>query len=130
MPAATVIGYAAWVVILFFCVKWFVQGLKGTRKEKPQNPIKVKPWLLPRTIVAWTLVVLFALMNLAAVNQTYENPQPSQDSSYLIAHGLGIMVGISARIVGLVLSVWWVRKLGRERRQRRLNLADQKTATI
>ena len=67
---------------------------------------------------------------MAAVNQTYKSSDGSEDSSYLIAHGLGFMVGVAIRIGGLALSLWWVRKLGRERRQRRLNIAEQKIATI
>jgi hypothetical protein len=122
MSAATIIGYAGWAMILFFCGKWFIQGLKGTYKEEPQTPVRVKRWLLARTIFAWFLVVLFGLLNIAAASQTYKTPSESEDSTYLIAHGLGMMIGVTARIAGLALSLWWVRKLGRERSQRRREL--------
>jgi membrane associated rhomboid family serine protease len=122
MSAPTIIGYAGWVVILFFCGKWFLQGLKGTYEEEPQPPVRVKRWLLGRTIFAWFLVVFFGLMNIAAVNQTYETPSQSEDLTSPTAYGLGMMIGVTARIAGLALSLWWVRKLGRERRQRRREL--------
>jgi hypothetical protein len=129
MSVTTIIGYAVWVVILFFCGKWFIQGLKDTYKEKSETPVKVKRWLQARTIFAWFLVVLFGMMNIAAANQTYKPSDGSENSSYLIAHGLGYMVGIAIRLGGLALSLWWVRKLGRERRQRRFDIAEQQIAS-
>jgi protein-S-isoprenylcysteine O-methyltransferase Ste14 len=125
MSTGTVIADALWAVILLVCGTWFVQGIKGY-KEKPQLPVKVKRWLLARTIFAWFLVVIFAMMNLGAVGQQNTAPTESSDSS---AYGLGMLIGISIRLVGLALSLWWVRKIGRERRQRRLNIAQQKIAT-
>ena len=119
MSTATVIAYAAWAVILFFCVKWFIEGLRGTHKEKPEPPVPVKRGLLARTIFAWFLVAIFGMMNIAATNQNYAPPQGSEDSAYLIAHGLGMMVGVAIRLGGLGLSLWWVRKLNREWHQRR-----------
>jgi len=119
MSATTIIVYAAWAVILVFCGTWFVQGLKGTHKDKAQPPVKVKRWLLGRTILAWFLVVIFGIMTLSPANLTYTSPQGSEESTYLIAHGLGYMVGVAVRLGGLALSLWWVRSLNREWRQRR-----------
>jgi hypothetical protein len=129
MSAATVIAYAAWAAILFFCVKWFIEGVRGTHKEKPQPPVKVKRWLPARTVLAWFLVVIFGMMNLAATGQQNTAPTESNDPSSLMAHGFGMLVGIAIRLGGLGLSLLWVRKLGRERRQHRLNVAEHKTAT-
>lgn len=114
MSAATIIGYVGWAVILFFCATWFIQGLKGTCKEEPQSPVKVKRWLLARTMTAWILALLFGTL---IVNQGQR--LSASPSSFDIFFLLGALTPLA----GLALSLSWVRKLNRERRERRRNAA-------
>lgn len=114
MSGATIIGYVGWAVILFFCGTWFTQGLKGTYKEEPQSPVKVKRWLLARTITAWILALLFGTL---VVNQGQRlSDRPSSFDIFFL-------FGALTPLVGLALSLSWVRALKRERRERRRNAA-------
>jgi hypothetical protein len=111
---STIISYAGWAVILFFCGTWFIQGLKGTYKDNPQSAVKVKPWLLPRMITAWILALLFGT-NIVNQGQRLAASPSSFDIFFLF--------GALAPLAGLALSLSWVRKLNRERRERRSNAA-------
>lgn len=114
MSAATIISYVGWAVILFFCGSWFIQGLKGTYKEKSQSPVKVKRWLLARTITAWILALLFGTL-IVDQGQRLSTSPSSFDIFFLL--------GAFTPLVGLALSLSWVRNLNRERRERRRNAA-------
>jgi hypothetical protein len=111
---STIISYAGWAVILFFSGTWFIQGFKGTYKDNPQSAVKVKRWLLPRTITAWILALLFGTL---LVNQGQR--LAASPSSFDIF----FLFGALTPLAGLALSLSWVRKLNRERRERRSNAA-------
>ena len=111
---STIISYAGWAVILFFCGMWFIQGLKGTYKDNPQSTVEVKRWLLARTITAWILALLFGIV---IVNQGQR--LAASPSSFDIF----FLFGALTPLAGLALSLSWVRKLNRERRERRSNAA-------
>lgn len=114
MSATTIIGYVGWAVILFFCGMWFIQGLRGRYKEKSESPAKVKRWLLARTITAWILALLFGTL---VVNQGQRlSASPSSFDIFFL-------VGALTPLVGLALSLSWVRNLNRERRERRRDAA-------
>jgi hypothetical protein len=115
MSVERIISYVGWAVILFFCGTWFIQGLKGTYKEKPQSPVKVKRWLLTRTITAWILALLFGTL---IVNQGQRlSTSPSSFDIFFL-------MGALTPLAGLALSLSWIRKLNRERRERRRNAAE------
>lgn len=119
MSAATIIGYAGLAAILFFCGKWFRQGLKGTYKEAPQSPVRVKRWLLARTAAAWILALFFGML-IVNQGQRLSGTSPSFEIFFLL--------GALTPLAGLALSLSWIRNLNRERRQRRRDIvgASQK----
>lgn len=93
---------------------WFIQGLRGTYKEKAESAAKVKRWLLARTITAWILALLFGTL---VVNQGQRlSASPSSFDIFFL-------VGALTPLVGLALSLSWVRNLNRERRERRRDAA-------
>jgi protein-S-isoprenylcysteine O-methyltransferase Ste14 len=122
LPTISIISYAIFAVLLFYCVKWFVQGLKGTHKPPPEPTVKVKAWLLGRTIIAWFLVLLFCSMAISGQQMRLRNPPESEDSSYAIGQAIGTL----SVLAGIGLSLSWARKLNREWRQRRRDTTEKK----
>ncbi len=130
MPALTIISYTVFGVFLFYFVKWFIQGLKGTHRSPPEPTVKVKPWLLGRTILAWFLVLLFCSMAASSARLISQRiSEPEGDSKSNVAEGIGRVVGSLSLLAGIGLSLLWTRKLTREWRQRRNNTAANQTVT-
>jgi hypothetical protein len=130
LPALTVISYVIFAGLLFYCLKWFIQGLKGTHRSPPEPAVKVKPWLLGRTILAWFLVLLFCSMAASSARLiSQKTSQPEENSESSVAEGIGRVVGSLSLLAGIGLSLSWTRKLTREWRQRRDSAAQNQTVT-
>jgi uncharacterized membrane protein YfcA len=128
LPAIAIISYAVFAVLLFYCAKWFIQGLKGTHRSPSEPTVKVKSWLLGRTILAWFLVLLFCSMAASSARLISKRAsEPEQDSESRVAYGIGEIVGSLSLLAGIGLSLSWTRKLNREWDQSRRIAAEEKT---